>query len=80
MELRGEWQRLIAMQRSTVGGDPTAFGSGWSAEGGTFEDGSARGTGGRNSGRGPGPAGADAGRVSVFSWETIAGKSLLERE
>ena len=29
---------------------------------------------------GPWPGGADVGRVSAFGWETIAGKSLLERE
>ena len=36
--------------------------------------------GGATVARGHSPAGADAGRYSAFGWETIAGKSLLERE
>jgi len=77
---RREWQRLIAPCSARSGRlwgrTRLRYGSGCGPpRDGTLGDGSARGTGGRNSGRGPGPAGADAGRVSVFSWETIAGKA-----
>ena len=77
---RREWQRSIAPCSARSGRlwgrTRLRYGSGCGPpRDGTLGDGSARGTGGRNSGRGHSPAGADAGRVSAFGWETIAGKA-----
>ena len=69
MELRGEWQRLIAMQRSTAGACVIALRLR------SLRCGNGR-TGVRAASMGRVTlAGADAGRARRFGWETIAGKT-----